>query len=152
LTWALGTNTTGVTGCETAGWVVSPDNLTVTFNVAPSQNCGGTCSITQNATATATITVGPVNTNLSINWTGQGEQEATTYDEMKFYLNSVEVQNGHAPGGGLGCIDGPIVPTILVAPPYPLLAGTTHTLLLSFSTNDPLFHVNSFYTATLSFS
>jgi hypothetical protein len=81
-----------------------------------------------------------------------GEAQATDFDKMRFVLDGVEVSNGHAPGGGLGCVDGPIVQTINVAPPYLLLANTVHTLLLDFDTVDALFHLDSFYQATLSFS
>ena len=153
LVWATTNNVSAFTQCSTAGWVISSNNLIVRFNVARSYNCpGGTCNLTQKATATATITVGAVNTNLNINWSGMGEAQATDYDKMKFILDGIEVSNGHAPGGGLGCVDGPIVQTIITPPPYPLLANTVHTLLLDFDTVDALYHVDSFYQATLSFS
>jgi hypothetical protein len=153
LVWTTTNSVSAFTQCSTAGWVISSNNLVIRFNVARSSGCpGGTCDLVQQATATATITVGAVNTNLDINWVGMGEAEDEEFDKMRFILDGVEVSNGHAPGGNLGCVDGPIVQTILVAPPYLLLANTVHTLLLDFDTIDAAYHVDSFYQATLSFS
>jgi hypothetical protein len=50
------------------------------------------------------------------------------------------------------CAMVPVVQTYNVAPPYLLLAGTVHTLLIEFTTNDPQYHVDGFYQANLSFT
>jgi hypothetical protein len=155
LNWTTTKNTTVTTGCESAGWVITNNNLTIRFNVAPSLNCvSGGCNITQVANATATITVGAVDTYLNISWVGMGERQATSYDIMSFILDGVIVSSGRAPGGGLQCAggDGPIVQTIIVPGPYFLPANTVHTLVLDFSTVDNLFHSNSYYEANLSFT
>jgi hypothetical protein len=153
----VGEPLSGITGCESAGWVITNNNLKVRFNVALSANCfvpefAGGCNVTQKATATATITVGAVDTYLNISWIGMGERQDTNYDKMRFVLDGVEVSRGNAPGGNLQCLDGPIVQTIVVPGPYFLPANTVHTLLLDFTTADAAFHVNSYYEANLSFT
>ena len=50
------------------------------------------------------------------------------------------------------CAMVPVVQTYNVAPPYLLLAGTVHTLLIEFTTADPQFHVDGFYQGNLSFT
>jgi uncharacterized protein (TIGR02145 family) len=147
-----------VPGCESAGWVITNNNLTIRFNVAPDGNCQPVGSIncmeTQLANATATITVGDIGTNLNISWEGMGEREATPFDKMSFILNGVVVSSGNAPGGQLGCAggDGPIVQTIFVPGPYFLAANTVNTLVLDFTTADAAYHSNSYYEANLSFT
>lgn len=153
LAWSTTKNTVGFSGCESAGWVITNNNSTIRFNVAPSLNCvSGGCEITQIATATATITVGLTATNLNISWSGMGEAESTGFDQMSFVLNGATVSSGDAPGGGFGCTDAPIVQTIIIPGPYLLPANTVHILELSFSTVDPAYHINSYYEANISFT
>jgi hypothetical protein len=89
---------------------------------------------------------------LNIDFEGVGELEAANYDVIAFRLDGTQLANGHAQGGNLECAVGPIVETVLVPGPYLLLAGSVHTLLINFSTNDPLYHVNSYYQVNLSFT
>ena len=152
LVWATTNNVSGATQCADAGWVINNNNLSVRYNISDSANCGGTCNLTQTGTATATITVGAYDTNLNIDFQGVGELEAAAYDVISFRLDGTQLANGHAAGGSLGCEIGPIIETVLVPGPYLLLAGTVHTLLINFSTNDPLFHVSSYYQVNLSFT
>jgi len=152
LVWETTNNVSGVTTCADAGWVISSDNLAIRYNVSDSQNCGGTCNATQTGTATATITVGASDTYLNIDFEGIGELEASFYEVITFKLDGTQIARGNAPGGGLQCQMGPIVETIQVPGPYLLSAGTVHTLLINFSTNDPLFHVGAYYQVNLSFT
>ena len=153
LDWQLSANTSGFTGCTSAGWIVTNNNLSLRFNVAPSANCpGGTCGIRQIGTAIATITVGGENTNLDLDFEGMGEAESANFDKIFFYLDNVLLADGHAPGGGLGCVDGPIVATYAINPPYLLSANNVYTLRVEFDTVDNLFHVDSYYQVNLSFN
>jgi hypothetical protein len=154
LDWSLSTNTSGFTGCQMAGWVVTNNNLSIRFNVAPSSfaPCTGTCGIRQLGTAIATITVGDEDTFLDLDFNGLGEAQAPDFDKMFFYLDNVLLADGHAPGGGKGCVDEPIVTTYAINPPYLLLANTVYVLRIEFDTVDSLFHVESFYQVNLSFN
>ena len=152
LVWATTNNVSGATQCADAGWVISNGNLSIRYNISDSANCGGTCNLTQTGTATATITVGGLDTNLSLTFTGVGELQSPSYDVIEFRLDGIKLADGHAAGGNLGCAVGPIVQTTYVPGPHLLLANTVHTLLINFSTNDSLYHVNSFYNIDLSFT
>ena len=145
-------NTTVDNLCDPAPWTITNNNLSIRYDVVDSADCGGTCSTIQAGTATAIITVGSVNTYLGLDFLGIGELEAPTYELIKFYLDGVEVANGHAAGGDLECEMGPIVETVLVPGPYLLLANTTYTFFIDFTTNDGLFHVGAYYEVDLSLS
>ena len=152
LTWSTTKNTSGVTGCETAEWIISPGNLCVRFNIADSLNCGGTCGITQTGTATATITVGPVNTYLHLSFSGLAELQDTNYENLSFYLDGTLLASATSQDLNQGCAMGPVIQNVIVPGPYFLGAGTTHTLFIDFTTNDPLFHVGSYYEICLNFT
>jgi hypothetical protein len=152
LTWSTTKNTSGVTGCETAEWIISPGNLCVRFNIADSLNCGGTCNITQTGTATATITVGPVDTYLHLSFSGLAELQDTNYENLSFYLDGTLLASATSQNLNQGCAMGPVIQNIIVPGPYFLSAGTTHTLFIDFTTNDPLFHVGSYYEICLNFT
>lgn len=152
LVWATTNSVSGSTVCADAGWIITNNNLSIRYNVSDSSDCGGTCNLTQSGTATATITVGGLDTYLNLSFTGVGELQAASYDVIDFKLDGVKLADGHAAGGNLGCAMGPIVQTTYVPGPHLLLANTVHTLLITFSTNDPLFHVDSFYEIDLSFT
>jgi len=152
LIWTTTKNTSGVTGCETAEWVVSPNNLCVRFNIADSLNCGGTCDITQNGTATATITVGPVDTYLHLSFSGLAELQDTGYENIAFYLDGTLLASATSQDLNQGCTMGPVIQNIIVPGPYFLSAGTTHTLFIDFTTDDPLFHLGSYYEICLNFT
>jgi hypothetical protein len=152
LTWSTSTNTVGLAGCTDAGWEITNSNLDIKFKVSDSQNCGGTCSATQTGVATATITVGPANTYLHVDFNGLGERQDSNYDKITFKLDGTQIADAHAPGGGLGCLMGPVVKAYQVTGPYLLLANTVHTLRIDFTTVDSLYHVGSFYQVNLSFT
>jgi hypothetical protein len=137
--------------CDATPWVVSNQNLKIRYNVTDSENCGGTCSSIQAGTATATITVGAVNVNMGLSFSGIGELEAPDFEKITFSLDGTEIAKANAAGGNLGCEMGPVVQTYIVPPPYLLLAGTVHTLFINFTTNDGLYHVGSFYEVDLTF-
>ena len=145
-------NTTVDNLCDPNPWTIYNNNLNIRYNIVDSVNCGGSCSTTQAGTATATITVGGVNTYLGLEFEGIGELEAANYELIKFYLDGVEVANGHAAGGNLECQMGPIVETVLVPGPYLLSANTSYEFFIDFTTNDPLYHVGGYYEVALSLS
>jgi len=149
LNWATTVNNP----CDATPWVITNQNLRIRYNVTDSAGlCGGTCSSTQSGTATATITVGAVDVNMGLSFTGIGEREAAAYEKILFRLDGVQVANANAPGGGLGCAMGAVVQTFTTPPPYLLLAGSVHTLFIDFTTADALYHVNSFYEVDLTFT
>ncbi len=148
LTWATTSNTTGVPSCQPSGWTISNQNLRIRYDISNSVNCGGTCAITQTGVATATITVGGLNTYLGLDFTGIGEREQSNFEKIKFTLNggsysNVELANAHAPGGNKECKMGPVVKQYLVPPPYLLIAYTVYTLTIDFTTADALYHKNA---------
>jgi hypothetical protein len=157
LTWATTSNTTGVPSCQPSGWTISNQNLRIRYDIANDQLCGGTCAITQTGVATATITVGGLNTYLGLNFVGIGEREASDFEKIKFTLNggtysNVELANAHAAGGGKQCKVGPVVKTYLVPPPYLLIANTVYTFTINFTTNDPYYHTGAYYEVNLQFT
>jgi hypothetical protein len=103
-------------------------------------------------TATATITVGGNDVNMGLDFDGLGELQAPQFELITFKLDGVEVADAHAAGGNLGCAMGPVIKTFTQAPPYFLAANSVHTLLIEFTTADPLFHVGAFYEVDLSFT
>jgi hypothetical protein len=147
LTWV----TTVDNLCDATPWVITNQNLKIRYNVTDSENCGGTCNTTQSGTATATITVGAINVNMGLSFSGIGELEAPNFEKITFSLDGTEIAKANAAGGSLGCEMGPVVQTYTVPPPYLLLAGSVHTLLINFTTNDGLYHVDSFYEVDLTF-
>jgi hypothetical protein len=147
LTW----DTTVDNPCDATPWVITNQNLTIRYNVTDSANCGGTCSAIQAGTATATITVGGLDVNMGLSFSGVGELQAPDFEKITFSLDGTQIANANAAGGNLGCQMGPVVQTFTVPPPYLLLAGTVHTLLINFTTNDGLFHVDSYYEVDLTF-
>jgi hypothetical protein len=151
ISWNLVQNT-DVSGCQDGGWVVSNSGMSVRYNIANSLNCGGSCNITQTGTATATINVGSQNLNMALSFEGIAERQATNFENIRFFLNNVEVARATSPGGNLGCQFGPAVSTFLVASPYPLNANTQYTLRIEFTTGDALYHVGCFYDADLIFT
>ena len=152
LVWATTNNVSGSTECADAGWVISNGNLSIRYNISDSANCGGTCGLTQIGTATATITVGGFDTNLGLNFVGSGESQDAGFEKISFKLDNTLIASATSQDLNGQCAMVPVIQTYAVAPPYLLLAGTVHTLLIEFTTNDPQFHVDGFYQANLSFT
>ena len=156
LIWETTSNTTNTPTCQPSGWLVSPNNLNIRYNISDSTNCGGTCNGTQTGTAIATITVNNADTYLDLSFTGVGELEAANFENIRFIIDggtylSVEVANAHAAGGGLGCQMGPVIQEYLEPSPYLLTANTVYTFTIEFTTADNLFQVGAFYDVTLLF-
>lgn len=145
INWVIG----GTNPCSANPWVISQDKLSISYIIENSENCGGTCASLQAGTATATITVGSFDVNLNLSFEGEGELQAPNYELIKFYLNNLLLADGHAAGGNLGCQTGPIISTIHQPGPYLLLANTTYTFLIDFTTNDQLYHNGAYYTCNL---
>jgi hypothetical protein len=152
LVWATTNNVSGATQCADAGWVISNGNLSIRYNISDSVNCGGTCDLTQIGTATATITVGGFDTYLGLNFVGSGESQDAGYEKISFKLDNTLIASATSQDLNGNCVMVQVLQTYNVAPPYLLLAGTVHTLLIEFTTNDPQYHVDGFYQANLSFT
>ena len=157
-------NNTGITGywdgsVENAdyGWNVTiqkaPDReiyQSLQFKVEDSANCDGNNSNTQYGTATANIQVAGSNPiTLELEFSGIGEAQSSGYDKIEFILDDEIIGSGEAPGGGLGCTSD----SVLVNPASPQsLDPGPHTLIISFTTNDALYHVDAFYEIELKLS
>ena len=138
--------------CNPTPWTISNNNSTIRYDIEDSNNCGGSCTVTQAGTATATITVGASDVDMDLDFEGIGELEAASFEKISFDLNGTEVARANAAGGGLGCQMGPVVKTFITAPPYRLNANTTHTLFIDFTTNDGQYHQGAYYEVDLSFT
>ena len=148
---------TGVTGywdgsVENAqyGWNVTEQDTpnreviqSLQFKVEDSQDCGGENPNTQRGTATANIQItGSSPVNLDIDFSGIGEAQSAGYDLIKFILNGEVIGDGQAPGGGLGCVSD----SVLVNPAdQQTLEPGSHTLVIDFTTNDGMYHVDAYY-------
>lgn len=161
ISWNKSSSPTTDPGCYTVsttdptpqGWAVTNNNYTLRYNIANAVGCpGGTCSVIQTGTATATITVGPSPVKMYIYFEGLGEAQDADFEKITFVLDSVLVAKANAPGGKLGCTMGPVVKQFIVAQPYLLAANSVHTLAIDFTTNDALYHVNAYYEINLSFT
>ena len=136
------------------GWNVTTQQATensisqsLQFKVEDSENCGGSNANTQTGRAIANIEItGTDVVTLEIDFSGVGEAQSAGYDLIEFNLNGVVIGNGEAPGGGLGCEAAPVI----VNPAVPQsLAPGPHTLIIDFTTNDALYHVNAYYEIAL---
>jgi hypothetical protein len=107
--------------------------------------CANHNPYTQRATATGTFTLASPG-QISVTWTGIGEQQDEEYEQMSLYIDGVLLSRAHAPGGDLGCT----TPAAVVSEPseilscYPLAAGL-HEIEVRASTNDQYYHVGAFY-------
>lgn len=106
----------------------------------------------QFGTATATITVRSSPVAFSFALEGMGEQDAAGLDKIKLLLDGAEIGSATAPGGDLGCSDGPVVFTRTGAGTAPTIcfpANSVHTFQLEVDTVDGVSHVASYYQAKL---
>jgi hypothetical protein len=148
LTW----QTTVNNPCNPNPWIITNNNLNIKYLVEDSANCGGTCASVQSGTATATITVGPDNVIMGLDFDGIGETEDAGFERINFLLNNNLIAAAESKDLNLGCSSfQPVNKNFIQSPPYLLPAGTTHTLLIDFTTGDPLFHIGCFYEVRLSF-
>jgi hypothetical protein len=124
-------------------WAVSDNNLTSQVTWENSLNCGGSNPNLQTATATINIKT-LIPQKIGLLWDGVGELQASNFDMMQVYINGILIGSAHAAGGGQGCADGPVVSTENFPDGFDLPAGD-HTIFINATTNDGLFHTNSFY-------
>jgi hypothetical protein len=131
-------------------WTILNGGLGLRLDWEDDNNCAGFNDNTQSATATAIITV-PVDTIMTVDWSGVGETEAPNFELMSLSVDGMLVGSAHAPGGNQGC--GPMGPVVSDPPPpqQVLLTAGEHTLFIDATTNDPLYHVGAFYQFDLSF-
>jgi hypothetical protein len=151
-----GSLTAGATGAEqiydsdsipaSALWSVSNRGYTLRIDWQPSENCGGYNDLTQGGTASTTIDVSQ-ETLINVIWEGVGERESDLFDIMELRIDDVLVGFANAPGGGLGCEDGPVVSTYNYPNGYTLSVGN-HEIVIKADTNDELFHIASYYQFT----
>lgn len=148
LVWAL----TVDNPCSAAPWTITNNNLNIRYDVADSLNCTGLCNDVQSGTATATITVGASNVEMSLDFSGMGEAQSSLYEKITFDLDGTQLARANAPGGNLGCVMGEVVKTYVTPSPYLLQANSVHTLLITFSTEDAQYHTDAFYDVQLTFT
>jgi hypothetical protein len=129
-------------------WSTSDKGYTVRISYQPDQLCGGYNYLKQGGSASATMTVSSESV-VNVVWSGLGETEAEQFDEMELFIDNVLIGSAHAPGGGLDCAggDAPVVSTYNYPNGYTLSAGNHEILILS-STNDALYHQDSYYQFT----
>lgn len=132
-------------------WSVQDGGFGVRIDFEKSQNCKGNNSLTQTGTATLKIkTIVPQ--TIFVKWEGMGEMQAKNYDKMNISINNVLIGEANAPGGGLGCNygkdgigkDGAVTSKEYFPNGY-LLSPGNHTIIVNSTTNDGLFHSESFY-------
>lgn len=144
----------GLTENSDFGWNISlPDqsngevSQSLLFKVEDSANCGGNNPNEQKGKATANIQInGDTPITLDIQFSGIGEAQSAGYDLIEFSLNGVIIGSGEAPGGGLGCTSDSV--TVNPAEPQILNPGA-HSLVIDFTTNDGLYHLDAFYEVNL---
>ena len=144
----------GLTENSDFGWNISlPDqsngevSQSLLFKVEDSANCGGNNPNEQKGKATANIQInGDTPITLDIQFSGVGEAQSAGYDLIEFSLNGVIIGSGEAPGGGLGCTSDSV--TVNPAEPQILNPGA-HSLVIDFTTNDGLYHLDAFYEVNL---
>ena len=144
----------GLTENSDFGWNISlPDqsngevSQSLLFKVEDSANCGGNNPNEQKGKATANIQInGDTPITLDIQFSGIGEAQSAGYDLIEFSLNGVIIGSGEAPGGGLGCTSD----SVIVNPAEPqILNPGAHSLVIDFTTNDGLYHLDAFYEVNL---
>ena len=130
--------------------MISDLGRTIRFDVEQSSNCGGANAAVQTGQAVANLVV-PPGVQLAYTLQGQGELEATGFDELRFLIDGDIVASSTSPGGGGGCEagDGPVVVTTTQASPV-AVSGNIQ-LELEFTTLDGLYHQESFYELTFEF-
>lgn len=131
-------------------WAILNNGLGLRLDWEDDQNCRSHNPYTQYATATCQITV-PKAMIMTVNWSGMGETQDPNYELMSLYVNGNLVGSAHAPGGQQGC--SPMGPVISNPPPpqQVLLNPGPHTLYISATTNDPLYHFDAWYRFDLTF-
>ena len=119
----------------------------IQFKVEDSANCEGNNPNEQKGQALANIEInGDVPVNLEIKFSGIGESQSAGYDLIEFSLNGVTIGSGEAPGGGLGCDSDSVN---VIPADLQILNPGSHSLLIDFTTNDGLYHVNAYYEVNL---
>ena len=131
-------------------WTILNDGLGLRLDWEDDNNCRNYNPNTQSATATAIITV-PVDTIMTVDWAGLGETQVPNFELMSLSVDGALVGSANAPGGGQGCA---AMGTVVSNPPPPqqvTLTAGEHTLAITATTNDPLYHFGAFYQFGLSF-
>ena len=151
--FGLSWTTTVNNPCNSAPWTITNSNKDIRYTITDSFDCGGPCNSVQAGTATATITVGPNDTLMGLDFEGIGELEDAGFERMIFELDGVAIASTESRNLSLGCSQfGPVAKTFNQPPPYLLLAGSVHVLEILFTTGDERFHVGCFYQVNLSFT
>jgi hypothetical protein len=133
-------------------WTILNGGFGLRLDWEDDQNCRGHNPYTQTATATATIIL-PRAMVMTVGWSGVGETQDPGYDVMSLSVDGNLIGSAHAPGGQLGC-EGGMAPVVSdPAPPQQVvLAAGAHTLTITATTNDPLYHFGAWYQFNLAFA
>jgi hypothetical protein len=132
-------------------WSILNNGRSLRLDWEDDQNCMSHNPYTQYATAICEIIV-PRDTLMTIAWSGMGKTQDPNYELMSLYVDGLLFGSAHAPGGSQGCAGG--MGPVVSDPPPPQqvhLNPGAHTLFISASTNDPLYHFGARYRFDLTF-
>lgn len=124
-------------------WVVRNSGYGLRINWEDSMNCEGTNNKVQSGTASVSINVA-VAQNINIIWSGLAELQDTGYENMELKIDGVLIGKATSAGGNQGCVMGDVISTNYYPSGYPLTVGT-HTISITSTTSDALYHVDSYY-------
>lgn len=134
------TQTTLPTG---ALWSINNAGYGLRISWEDSQNCGFLNDKIQSGTATVGITAS-VAQNIGILWSGIAELQDTGFENMEVRIDGVLIGKATSAGGKLGCAMGDVISTNYYPSGYPLTVGV-HTITITATTFDNLYHVGSYY-------
>lgn len=127
----------------TALWDVTNSGYGLKISWEDAINCGGTNANTQSGTANVGITSSEVEP-IYVNWRGMAERQNTGFENMSIKIDGVLIGEATSPGGGAGCVMGNIVSTNYYPDGYQLSVGQ-HTISITTTTNDELYHIDAYY-------
>jgi hypothetical protein len=146
--WTLSVNNP----CNETPWEITNEGKSIRYVVSDSENCGGSCGAIQTGEAVATILVSG-RAELSLDFSGIVEWQDSGYENLQFYLDGVLIALATSRNEDRGCTYfGPPLSYYIVPPPYILEPNVNHSLSISFTTGDALYHLGCFYQADLSFA
>lgn len=124
-------------------WAVRNSGYGLRISWENSLNCGGANNKVQEGTAAVNINV-PTAQTIQIIWTGIAELQDSGYENMSLYIDNVLIGKATSAGGLKSCQMGNVISTNYYPSGYPLTVGE-HTISITATTSDALYHVDSYY-------
>ena len=138
--------------CDPDPWDITNEGKSIRYNITDSGNCGGPCGSIQSGEATATITVSS-KAQLNLDFSGVVEWQDAGFESLQFYLNGNLIAYAGSRDENRACsYFGPPESNYIIPPPYVLEPNINHSLVVSFTTGDALFHLGCYYQVDLSFT